>query len=437
MTVNATSPFFERRFLFMKVVRKICCGMDVHKDIIVATIASTDGNNVTTYLQKQFSTFNYDLLNLLNWLKQNNCYDVCMESTGKYWIPIFNVLETELNVFLTHPKYVKAIKGKKTDKKDSKWIADIFKHDLLKFSFIRPKHIRELREISRYRIKLVGMRASEKNRYQNCLTVSNIGLGSVFSDPLGKSSRAVLEEVMHSDIITEENIKKLLLKSASKKSEQVMQAIQHSHIETDQRFKLEHAMKHLENLDKYIQDCEVEMIKRCAPFIDIVKHITQLPGISFVSAMIILSEIGIDMNQWASDKEVASWVGVTPQNNESANKKKSVRISKAGQYIKPILVQCALAAIKCNSEPYFKIKYNRIKKRRGNKKAIIAIARMLLVSIYHMVKTGENFNPSDYDSFKNPKQNQSKITTKQALEHLQSLGVDISQIQIPEIQQDS
>lgn len=166
----------------MKIVRKICCGMDIHKSLIVAAIAASGDNNVTTYIQKQFSTFNSDLLNLLNWLKSNNCFDVCMESTSKYWIPVFNILESELNIFLTHPKYVKVIRSKKTDKKDSKWIANIFKQDLLKYSFIPPKNIRELRKISHYRIKLVNKRSSERNRYQNCMTVSNIALASVSTD---------------------------------------------------------------------------------------------------------------------------------------------------------------------------------------------------------------------------------------------------------------
>lgn len=417
----------------MKVVRKKCCGMDVHKDTIVATIASTDDNNVTTYMQRQFSTINYDLLNLKNWLIENDCFDVCMESTGKYWIPVFNILEESLNVYLTHPKYVKAIKGKKTDKKDSKWIADIFKHDLLKFSFIPPKEIRELREVSRYRIKLVNMRASECNRYQNCLTVSNIGLGSVFSDTLGKSCKTVMKEVLTSNLITEENIKKILHGSTSKKVPQIMSAIEHSKVESDQRFKIDHAMKHIGNLDEYIQDCEIEMVKRCSPFINTIKHITSLPGISLISSMIIFSEIGTDMSQWNSAKELVSWAGLSPANNESANKKKSVCISKAGQYLKPILVQCALAAINSKNLPYFKIKYNRIKKRRGHKKAIIAIARMLLISIYHMTLTGETFNPSDYETFNKPNIKQSKISITQALEVLKTNGIDISQLDLSSI----
>ena len=165
----------------MKIVRPICCGMDVHKNIIVATIGITDKKTrITEYIQETFSTLNPDLLNLKQWLINHKCFDACMESTGKYWIPIFNILEDEINIYLTHPKYVKAIKGKKTDKKDSKWICNLFKHDLIKFSFIPPKEIRALREISRYRYKLVGMRSSERNRYQNCMTVSNIGIGSVF-----------------------------------------------------------------------------------------------------------------------------------------------------------------------------------------------------------------------------------------------------------------
>lgn len=168
----------------MKIVRPICAGLDVHKNLIVATIGMTDSStNITSYLQKDFSTLNCDLLALKQWLLDHDCVDVCMESTGKYWIPVFNILENECNVFLTHPKYVKAIKGKKTDKKDSKWICDLFKHDLIKSSFIPPAPIRALREIARYRFKLVCMRSSERNRYQNSMTVSNIALASVVSDP--------------------------------------------------------------------------------------------------------------------------------------------------------------------------------------------------------------------------------------------------------------
>lgn len=416
----------------MKIVRPICCGMDVHKNIIVATIGITNKKTrITEYIQETFSTLNSDLLNLKQWLINHRCFDACMESTGKYWIPIFNILEDEINIYLTHPKYVKAIKGKKTDKKDSKWICDLFKHDLIKFSFIPPKEIRALREISRYRYKLVGMRSSERNRYQNCMTVSNIGIGSVFSDPFGKSAQAIMKEVLESDIIEDEKILKCIHRSCKNK-DKILDSIKHCNIETDQRFKMNESMTHMEELQVHIDNCEIEMMKRAAPMFDQFMHITQLPGISTLSAILIISEIGVDMKQFESDKQLTCWAGLAPANNESANKKKSVRISKAGQYLKPLLVQCALGAIK-DKEGYFGIKYSRIKKRRGHKKAIIAIARMMLVSIYHMILTGETFNPSDYESFRNPKPpiKQQVLTEEAAIEFLKKSGFDVSKLTKP------
>lgn len=180
----------------MRLIYPICCGLDVHKNVIVATIVSTDSSGMSEYNQKSFSTINSDILKFHNWLIENNCYHVCMESTGKYWIPIFNYLEVDIDVCLTHPKYVKAIKGKKTDKKDSKWIADLYKFDLVRCSFIPPKDFRQLRELARYRFKLVCMKSSEKNRIQNCMTVSNVGIASVLSDPFGKTATEIMSYLL-------------------------------------------------------------------------------------------------------------------------------------------------------------------------------------------------------------------------------------------------
>ena len=176
----------------LKIVYKICCGIDVHKTFVVACIASTDSKGVTTYESHRFSTYTKGLKDLLQWLLTRNCKDVCMESTGKYWIPVYNVLENDCTIVLAHPKYVKAIRGKKTDKKDAKWIADLFKHDLVAGSFMPPADIRQLRDLMRYRFKLTCFMSSEKNRLQNCLTVSNIQLGNVVSDTFGKSAQAIL-----------------------------------------------------------------------------------------------------------------------------------------------------------------------------------------------------------------------------------------------------
>lgn len=412
----------------MRIVRPICCGADIHKDLIVATIAATNQDGITEYIQSSFSSQNFDLVRLKAWLIEHHCFEIAMESTGKYWIPVFNVLEGEIKVFVVHPKYTKAIKGKKTDKKDSKWIADLFKHDLLKFSFIPPKEIRELRELSRYRIKLIAMRSSERNRYQNSMTISNIGLASILSDPFGKSSRAVMKEVIRSSSVTEEKISKLLERNAKKKVKEVLQSLVGSHVESDQRLKMNIASQHMDQIDSHVRRLETEMAIRCIPYATLINLLLDIPGISYLSAMTIIAEIGTDMSVFETSKQLSCWAGLAPANNESANKKKSVRISKAGSYLKPLLVQCALAAINSKSNPYYRIKYNRIKKRRGHKKAIIAIARMILVNIYHILSTGEVYSPCDMEQIINPKPVKKVMTIQNAIEFLQSQGFDTSKL---------
>lgn len=412
----------------MRIVRPICCGADIHKDLIVATIAATNQDGITEYIQSSFSSQNFDLVRLKAWLIEHHCFEIAMESTGKYWIPVFNVLEGEIKVFVVHPKYTKAIKGKKTDKKDSKWIADLFKHDLLKFSFIPPKEIRELRELSRYRIKLIAMRSSERNRYQNSMTISNIGLASILSDPFGKSSRAVMKEVIRSSSVTEEKISKLLERNAKKKVKEVLHSLEGSHIESDQRLKMNIASQHMDQIDSHVKRLETEMAIRCIPYATLINLLLDIPGISYLSAMTIIAEIGTDMSVFGTSKQLACWAGLAPANNESASKKKSVRISKAGSYLKPLLVQCALAAINSKSNPYYRIKYNRIKKRRGHKKAIIAIARMILVNIYHILSTGEVYSPCDMEQIINPKPVKKVMTIQNAIEFLQSQGFDTSKL---------
>lgn len=189
------------------------------------------------------------------------------------------------------------------------------------------------------------------------------------------------------------------------------------------------AKLHMQELDSHIESCEIKMIKRASPMFDQFMHITQLDGIQILWAIIIISEIGIDMKQFDSDKQIICWSGLSPANNESAGKKKSVRISKAGQYLKPLLIQCALNAIK-KPDSYFGQKYQQIKKRKGHKKTIIAITRMMLTSIYHMILTGESFNLSDYELFKNPKpKKENQLTIESAIEYLKNQGLDILSIQ--------
>ena len=412
--------------ILLKIVYPVCCGIDVHKRTVVATIASTDKNNITTYSTKTFLTLNPYLYALRDWLLENGCRHVCMESTGKYWIPIFNILEGHCHVILTHPKYVRAIKGKKTDKKDSKWIADLFKHDMVRSSFIPPKEVRSWRELARYRAKLVYMRSSEKNRYQNCMTVSNIALANVLSDAFSKTADDIMGHLTSSGVFDEELCKTLIRKSAKKKTELILDSVRGCSVEADQKFKMIVSRNHISFLDEMIFKTELELYVRIKPHYQLIETVTQLPGISELSAALIIAETGIDMSVFETSKHLASWAGLSPANNESAGKKKSVRISKAGQFLKPLLVQCALAATMDKKEPYFAIKYQRIKKRRGHKKAIIAIARMMIVCIYHMLKTGESFNPSDYEDFQNPAPRKQAFTEQNAIKFLLEQGYDVS-----------
>ena len=414
----------------MNIVYPICCGVDVHNKTIVATIVTTDEHNVSTYLQKSFSTFNYDLQNFHDWLIQNNCYHVCMEFTGKYWIPILNLLESDIHVVLTHPKYVKAIKGNKTDKKDSKWIADLFKFDMVRGSFIPPKSIRDLREISRYRFKLVRMRSSERNRIQNTMTISNIGLASVISGPFGVTANNILDYLISSPSFDPKECEKLIVKRAKNKSDDIIKSIEGYTLQADQRFKISKVQSHHKYLDQLICDSKFELYAHVQPYDKIIERIAKLPGFSKLSAMLVIAEIGVDISVFESSKHLTSWAGLTPTNNESTGKKKSVRISHAGQYLKPLLVQCALSAVKSKKEPYFAIKYNRLKKRRGHKKAIIAIARIMLTCIYHIIKSGQEFKPTDYKELTNPKPQTLKVelTVETALQFLASKGLDVSSL---------
>jgi transposase len=414
----------------MRLVYPICCGLDVHKNVIVAAIVTTNNVGISEYNQKSFSTINSDIQKFHDWLIENDCYHVCMESTGKYWIPIFNYLENDIDVCLTHPKYVKAIKGKKTDKKDSKWIADLYKFDLVRCSFIPPKDFRQLRELARYRFKIVCMKSSEKNRIQNCMTVSNIGIANVLSDPFGKTATEIMSYLLKntSDSIDDKAVRKLIKKGAIAKSDEIIEAIKGYNIETDQAKKLELAREHLDYLDDMITQTEVELYVRIKPYFEFVEYLSSLPGVTELSATIILAEIGVDMNIFDDAKHLCSWCGLSPSNNESAGKKKSVRIAKAGAYLKPMMVQCALAAIKSKKQPYFAIKYGRIKKRRGHKKAIIAIARMMMVCIYHMVSEKLHFNPTDYTELMDPHFNQQRVTLNDSnvFAYLEAQGYDTS-----------
>ena len=321
----------------LKIVYPICCGLDVHKDFVYACIATTE-NGVTTYKSHRFSTFTKNLRELLSWLLVNNCKDVCMESTGKYWIPVYNILESDCKIVLAHPKYVKAIRGKKTDKKDAKWIADIFKHDLVSGSFIPPADIRQLRDLVRYHTKLTNFTTGEKNRAQNCLTVSNLKLDSVFSDVFGKASSNIIGHILANPSEKLSDVSAFRTKRMKATDEEIMEAVD-GEMCPEQAEKLRIIREHMNNLDLCKANLQSLILSAAEKYIQEIDLICTVPGIAAFSAISVIGEIGVDMSIFPTSKHLCSWAGLTPQNDQSAGKKKTTRISRAGVYIKPLLVQ--------------------------------------------------------------------------------------------------
>ena len=410
----------------MKVTYLTCCGVDVHKSFLVATIVKTTGGIEPSYQKKRFSTFNHSILEFKQWLLENDCHDVCMESTGKYWVPAFNLLEDEINVTIANPKWVKAVKGNKDDTKDSKWIGDLFRLGLVKGSYIPCKKIRILREYTRYRYKLVSCRSSEKNRYQNALTVCNVALDSVVSDIFGKSSTSIIDYLLEQadNSINHEEIASKLLRRLKSKEDAVIESI-----EGYQKYRIRLVRAHMDYITAEINDVDSmieSMISSDPDYENAIQFLMTIPGVKRDSAITIISETGIDMSQFCSSKRLCCWAGLVPGSNESGGKKKSVRIARAGVYLKPALVQCAHAAVKSEKSPYYKKKYESLMKRRGKKRAIVAVARMILTAIYQMLSTGEAWNPSDLYKIDMPEallEKQKTKAIKQAMKLLQREGL--------------
>ena len=408
-----------------KIFRNNCCGLDVHKTWIYACIGITDPNGRTEYKQARFSSFSNGLRDLAAWLAKYSCTEVCMESTGKYWIPVFNILEKSCFVTLAHPKYTKPQKGNKTDRKDAKWICDLFMCDMIKPSFIPSPEIRQLRDLIRYRVKLTNMLTGEKNRAQNCLTVSNLKLDDVFSDVFGKSARSITNYILEHPGETFDVSPFVDPRCKTPVSE--IQAAVDGAISSEQAVKLRQCLAHIDELEAHRKEIESEILQIAEPFSAVLDLLSTLPGLDKnpMTAIAILSEIGPDMSVFPSSKHLVSWAGCCPRNDQSNQKVKSRRISRAGSYLKPLLVQVANALIKSKKHPEFKERYHRIKSRRGHKKAIIAVCKMLLTAIWNMLSKLEPYNPEGFLEHRPVKQEKT-LTVSQALEFLRLRGYTIT-----------
>ncbi|MBR4908382.1 MAG: IS110 family transposase [Acidaminococcaceae bacterium] len=379
-----------------KIFRKNCCGLDVHKTWIYVCIGITDPNGRTEYKQSRFSSFSKGLHDLSNWLIKYDCEEVCMESAGKYWIPVFNVLEQTCQVTLAHPKYTKPQKGNKTDRKDAKWICDLFMCDMVKPSFIPPKDIRQLRDLVRYRRKLTNMLTGEKNRALNGLTVSNLKLDDVFSDVFGKSSRSIICFILEHPG-EKFDVSPFVDKRCKHPMSEIQDAVDGA-VSREQAAKLRECLQHIDEITVHKENIEQEIFQLAKPYSQQLELIHSVPGLSKdpMSAISLLSEIGTDMSVFPSAKHLASWAGCCPRNDQSSGKVKSNRISRAGNFLKPLLVQVANAVIRSDKHPECRERCRRTKARRGHRKAIIAICRMLLTAIWNILFKREPYSAAGY-----------------------------------------
>ena len=382
----------------MDIKRTRVGAIDVHKNILVASVCITDPETLkATYYVLKTTTKNSDIALLGKWFQSYGVQDIIMESTGKYWIPVYNILEElGLKPAVTHPKYVKQARGHKTDNRDAVHMANLFRQDLIVTSFIPPADIRDIRDLCRYWIKLTAIQTGEKNRFQNTMTVSQIRLDSVLSDAFGKTANRIMAYLVNTpkEDVDEEKILGMIDKHVKADPKEVLESIRGYEFIGSQQSKMKIIRDHLDWINKAIGEINDALGHYKQKYAAQIALLKSVPGIKDQSAIYIIGEIGVDMSQWTNVDQMISWCGLCPAANESAGKKKSTRIGKGGHYLKALMVQCALAAVK-DKYSYFGIKYHRIRARRGHKKAIIAIARMMMVAIYNMLKDGAVFAPSD------------------------------------------
>lgn len=365
----------------MDRVYERCCGIDVHKKIVVACFRCGRKQEL-----REFGTTTKELLRLADWLIQNDCQMIAMESTASYWKPLYNVFEScELKAMVVNARHMKAVPGRKTDTNDAEWIADLLQHGLLRSSYIPDKSQRELRELVSYRKSLVGEKNRELNRLQKMLEGGNIKLSGTVSDINGKSARNILNMLVSDKEITHENLPDLIVGNLKASPEQILDDLQ-GVLSPLQKKMLRVVLLHIDELNQHIASLDDEIDSNMRDqYLHAIDAVDSVTGIGPDSAKAILAVIGIDMSRFPSDAHIASWAGLCPGNNESAGKRRSGKTTKGNKLLKTTLVVCAHSAVKVKSS-YFYAQFQRISARRGKKRAYVAVAHSMLIAIYHILK---------------------------------------------------
>src|SRR5262245_13891730 len=387
----------RRRRRAMQVVHPRCCGLDIHKKPVVACVLLTSSNGQVQREVRTFGTMSADLLALSDWLTAREVTQIAMESTGVFWRPVFNLLEDETRTLvLVNPQHIKAVPGRKTDVKDSEWLADLLRHGLVQPSFIPPAPIRELRELARHRKALVPQRTQGGNGPQNGPEGANIKLASVATSLLGKSARDLLEALLagEQDVTVMAELARGPMRA---KIPQLRQALT-GQLKSYHHVLLRQILAHMDFLEAAIAQLEGEIEQRLQPYAEAVQLLQTIPGVKAVAAATLVAELGTDMSQFPSAKHLASWAAVCPGNKQSGGKRLSGKTRRGNAWLKTVLCEVAWANARSQTS-YVGAQFRRLTRRRGVYKALIAVAHSLLVIIYHVLKTKRPYHELGPDYF--------------------------------------
>jgi len=408
----------------MDVMHARCCGIDVHKESVAACLRLPEGRRVKTEV-RQYGTTTAELLRLHDWLAQAACTHVAMESTSVYWRPVFNLLEGSFDVVLANARHLKAVPGRKTDVKDCEWIANVLAHGLIRASVIPPPAVRDLRDLTRHRKSLIRDRVKATNRVHQLLETANIKLANLVADVLGVSGRAMLNALVAGET-DPERLAKLAKGSLPPTVKQLAEALR-GRFTSHHAFLLGQMLTQLDQLAEMVTVCDARILEVSKPFEPAIQRLQTIVGVGRRSAEVIISEIGVDMSRFSTAAHLASWARICPGNHESAGKRRSTGTGTGNNWLRTTLLESAWAAAH-SRQSYLGAQFRRISRRRGPKRAGIAVAHSILVIAYHVLRNAVDFNDLGADYF--DRMNTAKLK-RYHLRRLADLGCDISSLAVP------
>ena len=400
----------------MQVIHRRCAGLDVHKQTVVACVRIARDREAAQHVQT-FATTTTGLLALADWLASHDVAVVGMEATGVYWKPVWHVLEGHFELVLANAAHVKNVPGRKTDVSDAMWLADLLAHGLIRASFVPPQAVQELRTLTRTRKQFVRERSSHVQRIEKVLEDANLKISVLLSDIVGKSGRAVLDAIIagHDDPAYLASCISVRVKA---RRAELIEALRGC-ITPHHRFMLKLHLSHIDALNAAITNIEKEVGLGLEPFRESAEHLTTMPGLSAVSASVLIAEIGVDMSRFKTAGHLISWAGLCPRNDESAGKRRSTRLRHGGNWLKTTLVQAAWAAVRVKGG-YLQAQFHRLRARRGAKKAILAIAASMLAAAWHMLRNQTDWHDLGANHFDRADRTK---TVNRLLARLRQLGI--------------